>query len=90
MLASRPVIVTTAGGLPELVEHQNSGWVVRPGSTRSLAKAMVEYARDAHLRKTFGAGAVARVREKCRFSESAGKQVALYETLGVRPGAAIA
>lgn len=90
MLAGRPVIVTTVGGLPELVEHQNSGWVVRPGSTRSLAKAIVEFARDAHLRKTFGAGAVARVMEKCRFSDSTGKLAALYEALGVRPGSASA
>lgn len=85
MLGGRPVIVTSVGGLPELVEHQNSGWVVRPGSTRSLTKAIVEFARDAHLRKTYGAGAVARVRDKCRFSESAGKLVALYEALDVRP-----
>ena len=85
MLAARPVIVTTVGGLPELVEHQNSGWVVRPGSTRSLAKAIVEFARDPHLRKTYGLEAAARAREKCGFSESTGKLVALYETLGVRP-----
>ncbi len=85
MLAARPVIVTTVGGLPELVEHQNSGWVVRPGSTRSLAKAIVEFARDAHLSKTLGLGAAERVREKCGFQASTGKLVALYETLGVRP-----
>lgn len=88
MLAGRPVVVTTAGGLPELVEHQNSGWVVRPGSTRSLTKAIVEFARDAHLRRTFGSGAAARVQEKCRFRESIGKLIALYETLEVRPGVA--
>lgn len=88
MLAGRPVIVTSVGGLPELVEHQNSGWVVRPGSTRSLTKAIVEFARDPHLRKTFGAGAAARVRDKCRFRDSTERLVALYKTLDVRPGAA--
>ncbi len=86
MLAGRPVIVTTVGGLPELVEHQNSGWVVRPGSTRSLAKAIVEFARDGHLRRTYGAHAVTRVMEKCRFSETTGKLAELYASLGVRPG----
>lgn len=36
----RPVISTTVGGIPELVEHGRSGWLVPPGDARHLADAI--------------------------------------------------
>ena len=84
MLASRPVIVTAVGGLPELVEHQHSGWVIRPGSARSLAKAIVELTRDSHLRSRFGAEALNRARDKCDFTLAVEKLAGIYDSLGVR------
>jgi glycosyltransferase involved in cell wall biosynthesis len=38
----RPVIATRVGGIPELVETGVSGWIVDPGSDRSLRDAMRE------------------------------------------------
>jgi glycosyltransferase involved in cell wall biosynthesis len=68
----RPVVATTAGGLPEAVEHGRSGFLISPNSpaelaegilklvtNRGLATVMGEYAR--HLSETrFGWKAVAR------------------------------
>ena len=36
----RPVIATTIAGIPELVEPEVSGWLVPPGSSIALAKAI--------------------------------------------------
>lgn len=40
MAWTRPVIATRAGGLPELVEDGQTGWLVPKGRVRALAQAM--------------------------------------------------
>jgi glycosyltransferase involved in cell wall biosynthesis len=37
-----PVIATSVGGIPELVEHGVTGWLVDPGNAASLARQVVE------------------------------------------------
>jgi glycosyltransferase involved in cell wall biosynthesis len=39
-LVGRPAISTYVGGIPELIEPENSGWLVPPGSVDSLVCAM--------------------------------------------------
>lgn len=39
-LAARPVVASGVAGIPELVEHGESGWLVVPGSSASLCAAM--------------------------------------------------
>lgn len=43
---SRPVVASTAGGLPELVRPQETGWLVPPGNAGELARALTEMASD--------------------------------------------
>jgi len=38
----RPVITTTVAGIPELVQHGKSGWIVTPGAVEPLVNAMRE------------------------------------------------
>ena len=42
MLAARPVVTTTAGGIPELLENKSSpvAWAVRPNDAAALANAL--------------------------------------------------
>jgi len=40
--AGRPVITTSVGGIPELVEPGVNGWLVAPGSVAALTRAMRE------------------------------------------------
>jgi glycosyltransferase involved in cell wall biosynthesis len=36
----RPVIATGAGGVPEMVSHGDTGWLVPPGDVRAMAEAL--------------------------------------------------
>lgn len=38
----RPVITTSIAGIPELVENQQTGWLIKPGSIDDLVRAMNE------------------------------------------------
>jgi len=42
MALQRPVITTSIAGIPELVAHAKTGWLVIPGSVESLIQAMRE------------------------------------------------
>jgi hypothetical protein len=50
-----PVIGTTAGGVPEVIEHGKSGWLVPPGSPDELANAIVRVLTAPELRDKLGA-----------------------------------
>jgi glycosyltransferase involved in cell wall biosynthesis len=52
---AKPVIATTVGGLPEIVEHGRTGLLVPPRDQRALAEAIVRLLRDADLRHQLGA-----------------------------------
>jgi glycosyltransferase involved in cell wall biosynthesis len=41
-----PVIASNVGGLPEVVEHGKSGWLVPPESPEALADAILDAASD--------------------------------------------
>ena len=52
-----PVIASKAGGLPEVVEHGKTGWLVPPESAEALAGAIVEAASDPTRLRDFGRNA---------------------------------
>jgi colanic acid/amylovoran biosynthesis glycosyltransferase len=60
----RPVIATAIAGIPELVEHGISGWLVPAGSVDALAVAMRELlSTTPHQLASMGRAGAARVRE---------------------------
>jgi glycosyltransferase involved in cell wall biosynthesis len=46
MAAGVPVVATRVGGVPELVEDEVSGLLVRPGSAEDLAAALARVCAD--------------------------------------------
>jgi glycosyltransferase involved in cell wall biosynthesis len=56
----RPVVATTVGGLPSMVDHRRTGLLIPPGDERALADAIVTLLTDAELRRRLGRGARAR------------------------------
>jgi glycosyltransferase involved in cell wall biosynthesis/peptidoglycan/xylan/chitin deacetylase (PgdA/CDA1 family) len=54
MSAGLPVVASRTGGIPELVNHEDSGFLVTPGDPVSLADALERLALDASLRERMG------------------------------------
>jgi len=46
LAASKPIIATNVGGIPEIIEDQNNGILVPPGNHYKLADACVKLLRD--------------------------------------------
>jgi glycosyltransferase involved in cell wall biosynthesis len=66
MAASRPIVACAAGGVPELVQHDAHGLLVRPRAPAELAHAIVALLRDpAHAARL---GLAARQRVEAHFT----------------------
>jgi len=64
MAAAVPVIATTVGGIPQMVEHGKTGILVAPGNLRELTDALMRILSDPELRFQMGrAGREKAVRE---------------------------
>jgi glycosyltransferase involved in cell wall biosynthesis len=64
MAAGVPVIATSVGGLPEQIEHLETGVLVEPENPSVLADWIVRLHDDPELREKLAAGAADRVRER--------------------------
>jgi glycosyltransferase involved in cell wall biosynthesis len=67
MAAGLPVVSTTAGGTPEVVEDGVTGLLVTPGKADRLTEALLRLAKDPALRRRMGEAGRARALE--RFTE---------------------
>lgn len=63
MAAGLPVVATSVGGVPELVEHDRTGFLVPPRDRAGLLRAIEKLAIDAPLRKAMGKRGALRSRE---------------------------
>jgi glycosyltransferase involved in cell wall biosynthesis len=65
MSLGRPAVVTSTGGITELVEQEETGLVVPPRDAEALAHAVIRLLSDAGLRERLGAAAKRRFDERC-------------------------
>src|SRR4051812_14206529 len=63
MACSRPIVATTAGGIPEVVDDGVTGLLVPPRDHTAMAEAIVALIADTHRRQTMGEAGFARVNE---------------------------
>jgi len=54
MASERPVIATRVGGIPELVQDGETGYLVERGDCDALAERILRLAQDANLRESLG------------------------------------
>ncbi len=87
MAAGKPVIATRAGGIPEIVVHEESGLLVAPGSVEELATAMCRLLADPRLASQVAIRGRQRAVEKFSIERTAHEVEAVYERL---LGAAVA
>lgn len=81
MATGRPVISTSVGGVPELVEDGITGILVSPGDAEALARAILWLAKDPELRHHMGLAGQRRARESFDISRCAREYEALYLSL---------
>jgi glycosyltransferase involved in cell wall biosynthesis len=65
MSLGKPAVVTSVGGIPDLVKHERTGLVVQPGDAKALAVAILRLVEDPVFAIALGAGAKRRYLECC-------------------------
>jgi glycosyltransferase involved in cell wall biosynthesis len=77
--AGVPVVSTTAAGIPDWVEHGQTGWLVPPGNAAALAEAMAGLLADPALRARLAAAARAKALARYTPRVVAEQTLAVYE-----------
>ena len=80
MQNGKPVIVTRAGGVPELVDEGRTGIVVEPDSQEALAQATLDLLRSPARAREMGENARLVVEERYRWETIAGRYLAEIES----------
>jgi glycosyltransferase involved in cell wall biosynthesis len=75
----KPVVATEVGGIPEAVEHGETGYLVPPRDPHSLADAIVALLHDHDLCKRMGRKALEKARSELSWSSIARKTIQVYE-----------
>lgn len=78
MACSRPIVATTAGGIPEVVADGDTGLLVPPRDHPSMANAIVTLLNDSPRRARMGAAGLARVRERFTVERMVAETAAVY------------
>lgn len=81
MGAGLPVVATRVGGVPEVVEHGETGLLAPSGDDSALAAAMLELLRDPARREQFGAAGKAKAQATFSEAENHRAYARLYEDL---------
>ena len=78
MACSRPIVATTAGGIPEVVADGETGLLVPPRDHAALANAIVTLLNDAPRRTQMGAAGLVRVRDRFTVERMVAETAAVY------------
>jgi len=62
---AKPVIATNVGGLPDMVEHGRTGYLVPPRDETALANAIIELLQNKDLRNWMGENGRVKVNTTC-------------------------
>jgi glycosyltransferase involved in cell wall biosynthesis len=64
MACAKPIVATTAGGMPEVVQDGKTGILIPPRDHQAMADAIVTLLADEGMRQRMGTAGAARVRER--------------------------
>lgn len=84
MATGVPVIATNVGGLPEVVDHNNTGLIVEPGSPNALASAIRSLAGDSVRRTGMSRLAIEKVSREYSWDHVALRTLEVYESSRAR------
>ena len=81
MAAGLPVIASSVGGIPELVVDGETGWLVPPADVEALVSRLRPMLRSPEQRRSMGAAAQARARERFNIAQMTENFSRLYDEL---------
>jgi glycosyltransferase involved in cell wall biosynthesis len=76
--AGKPVVATTVGGLPEMVENGRTGYLVPPRDSAQLAEVVTRLLLEETLRRRMGENAKRKIEEECSPAVVAAKTIEVY------------
>jgi glycosyltransferase involved in cell wall biosynthesis len=76
----RPVIASAVGGVPEIVKHGETGWLVPAADPTALADALAKVMTEPAAVAQVAAGARRLAEHSMRFDHRMGQTLATYET----------
>jgi glycosyltransferase involved in cell wall biosynthesis len=79
--AGVPVVGFAAGGLGEVVRHEESGLLVPVGDSQKLAEAIELLINDSELRSQYGRIAAQRMRDHFSVVQMVDKHITMYESI---------
>ena len=74
----KAVVATNVGGLPAMVDHGQTGYLVPPRDAKALAEAIILLLENKELRLQFGLSGRRKVNTECTPEVVAGKTLAVY------------
>jgi glycosyltransferase involved in cell wall biosynthesis len=83
MACAKPIVATTAGGMPEVVEDGKTGLLVPPRDHQAMADAIVTLLADGRARAAMGAAGAARVRARFSAERMVQETLALYRRVAM-------
>jgi glycosyltransferase involved in cell wall biosynthesis len=83
MACGKPIVATTAGGMPEIVVDGESGLLVPPRDHEAMADAIVALLRDDALRARMGQAGEARVRDRFSSERMVQDTLAVYRRVAM-------
>lgn len=85
-LAGCAIAASAAGGIPEIIRHQQTGLLSAPGDPHGLAANLRALAIDAGIRKRLHASALELVRQEFSTEQMVAGNLAVYAAVVDRPG----
>jgi L-malate glycosyltransferase len=81
MLAQKPVIVSNAGALPELIEHKKTGLIVESHNPEDWANAIIQLAENPEFAEQLAKNAEKSASERFSYNKFCGEYEKLYKKL---------
>jgi len=81
MAAARPVVATAVNGVPEVIQHGQTGWLAAPGDVEQQAMHLEALLKDPITARKMGQAGRRRVEERFSLEDSVMRYSALYQSL---------
>jgi glycosyltransferase involved in cell wall biosynthesis len=75
----KPVVVTSVGSIPEIVDDGITGYIVPPKDVNALAKAIIKLLKDEKLRRQMGENAYKKLKTDLSWDNIAEKTIQVYK-----------